>query len=123
MSDTEGAVHINYTHSGALLKYEIRISPGLDQIAISADPINPFSGLSIFEFYINANTVQALALENPLNRRNPTCLGFWNGDSDDFEDCRMTLSMRDDGDLIVWPRAFHFDSFPNAHSQGSGRDS
>ncbi len=105
--DAGGTTHISYTHSGALLKYEILITPSAKQVAISADPVTPFSGQSIFEFYINANRVRII--DNTYKRKNPICLGFWSGDGDEWDDCRMTLHMRDDGDLIVWPRAFHFD--------------
>jgi len=105
--DAGGGPHISYTHRGTLLKYEILISPALKQVAISADPVTPFSGQSIFEFYINADSVRTI--ENTYHRKNPISLGFWIGDGEDWNDCRMTLHMRDDGDLIVWPRAFYFD--------------
>jgi hypothetical protein len=105
--DAGGTTHIYYTYTGALLKYEILITPSAKQVAISADPVTPFSGQSIFEFYINADWVSTL--DDTYNRKNPICLGFWIGDGNEWDDCRMTLHMRDDGDLIVWPRAFHFD--------------
>lgn len=105
--DAGGATHIFYSHKGNLLKYEILITPSVKQVAISADPVTPFSGQSIFEFYINVDSVRRV--ENTCHRKNPICLGFWSGEGDDPGDCRMTLHMRDDGDLIVWPRAFHFD--------------
>ncbi len=118
--DTGGVTHISYTHSGALLKYEILISPAQGQVAISADPLTPFSGQSIFEFYINADSVRTI--ENTYNRKNPICLGFWIGDGEDWNDCRMTLHMRDDGDLIVWPRAFYFGPPQNQATESGPRD-
>lgn len=118
--DAGGTTHITYRHSGALLKYEILITPSVKQVAVSADPVTPFGGASFFEFYINCDSVRTI--DNAYHHKNPICLGFWNGSSKAWEDCRLTLYMRDDGDLVVWPRAFHFDPPSNQPAEQADAD-
>lgn len=95
-----------YEHSGKLLKYVIMITPSDKQIAISADPVTPFGGSSFYEFYINCDRIQQIA--NSYNRKNELCLGFWLGDGTDPKERKLTIHMRDDRDLVVWPDSFEF---------------
>ena len=83
------------------------ITPSVQQVAVSADPVRPFGAVSFYEFYINCDFVRTIG--DTYGHKNPVCLGFWKGDEGEWDNFRMTMHMRDDGDLVVWPRAFHFD--------------
>ncbi len=105
IKDDEIGPIIIYDYKGRLLNYQIWVTPDENQISISASPGMPFGGDSFYEFYVRCDSIRVF--QNPYGIKNQISLAFGEGDVKEPKDIRMTVHMREDGDLVVWPRSFH----------------
>lgn len=101
--DASGVEHAVFYHKGTLLNYELMFTPSREWLAISGDPKTPFSGTSFYEFYLTCDHVTRIPAHNSMNPG----LAFYPDEEASSDKCAMTLYMRKDRDLTVWPRETH----------------
>jgi hypothetical protein len=105
-------------YSGDILKYSMIIDIEKDTVMISGDRQSPWCGDSMYEIGVPCTSISALPTRMSADGLDVKRLSFFYGDPTDIRHRTLTIIMRPDRELVVWPTW----PYPKGHPYEHQRD-
>lgn len=112
-----GITLVNFKYETSFLKYEIIIDEENEQVSISADTDLPFGSESLYEIHVPCQ----LIVMKPDGYGRKFHFSFYRTKKENHEDLSLTVAIREDGNLVVWPY-FAWNEFSKNNIQPPGGD-